>query len=185
MEINWNAPIRSCHEIKINAPLETVWRVHTQINRWPDWNPDITKANLTGPIAVGTVFHWETAGMAIPSTIGEVVPLRKLAWSGETGGILGVHVWDFFRAPRRYACSYGRIVGRGFASRANERHPRCAGRVSRPVAFIPEDPRGSAGNANSLKKRLPIIRRGRSRLAAMRSLDESVLVREHMATSTL
>lgn len=99
MEINWNAPIRSCHEITINAPLETVWRVHTQINRWPDWNPDITKANLTGPIAVGTVFHWETDGMAIPSTIGEVVPLRKLAWSGETGGILGVHVWDFSAPP--------------------------------------------------------------------------------------
>ena len=33
--------------------------------------------------------------MAIPSTIGEVVPLRKLAWDGETGGILGIHVWDF------------------------------------------------------------------------------------------
>lgn len=100
MEINSNALIRSCHEITINAPLETVWRVHTQNNRWPDWNPDITKANLTGPIAVGTVFHWETAGMAIPSTIGEVVPLRKLAWSGETGGILGVHVWDFPRPPK-------------------------------------------------------------------------------------
>jgi uncharacterized protein YndB with AHSA1/START domain len=99
MEINSNAPIRSCHEITINAPLETVWRVHTQINGWPDWNSDIAKANLTGPITVGTVFHWETAGMAIPSTIGEVVPLRKLAWSGETGGILGVHVWTFSATP--------------------------------------------------------------------------------------
>ena len=103
MEINSNAPIRSCHEITINAPLETVWRVHTQINEWPDWNPDIAKANLTGPIAVGTVFHWETAGMAIPSTIGEVVPLTKLAWSGEAGDeagdILGVHVWSFSVTP--------------------------------------------------------------------------------------
>jgi hypothetical protein len=37
--------------------------------------------------------------MTIPSTIGEVVPLRKLAWSGETGGILGVHVWNFSATP--------------------------------------------------------------------------------------
>jgi hypothetical protein len=37
--------------------------------------------------------------MAIPSTIGEVVPLTKLAWSGETGGILGVHVWNFSATP--------------------------------------------------------------------------------------
>ncbi len=95
MEINSNAPIVSCREITISAPVETVWRVHTEIDSWPDWNTDIAKANLTGPIALGTVFHWETAGMAIPSTIGEVVPFKKLAWSGETGGILGVHVWNF------------------------------------------------------------------------------------------
>jgi hypothetical protein len=37
--------------------------------------------------------------MAIPSTIGEVTPLRKLAWSGETGGILGIHVWNFWATP--------------------------------------------------------------------------------------
>jgi hypothetical protein len=93
MEINSNAPIRSCHEITINAPLETVWRVHTQINGWPGWNPDIAKANLTGPIAVGTVFRWGNR------PIGAVVPLRKLAWSGETGGILAVHVWNFSATP--------------------------------------------------------------------------------------
>jgi hypothetical protein len=48
------------------------------------WNPDIAKAQLIGPTAVG-----KTAGMEIPSTIGEVMPLKKIAWSGETGGILG------------------------------------------------------------------------------------------------
>jgi hypothetical protein len=96
MEINPNAPVISRHEIAIRAPLEFVWLVHTKIDSWPQWNPDITNAHVAGPIAVGTVFHWETAGMAIPSTIGEVVPLKKLAWRGETGGILGIHVWNFW-----------------------------------------------------------------------------------------
>jgi hypothetical protein len=96
MEINSSAPVISRHEIAINAPLESVWLVHTEIDFWPQWNPDIAKAHLTGPIAVGTVFRWETAGMAIPSTIGEVVPLKKLARNGETGGILGIHVWNFW-----------------------------------------------------------------------------------------
>jgi uncharacterized protein YndB with AHSA1/START domain len=95
MEINSNAPIVSRHEVAINAPLESVWRVFTEIDSWPEWNPDITKATVAGPIAVGTVIHWETAGMAIPSTIGEVVPLKKIAWNGETSGILGIHVWTF------------------------------------------------------------------------------------------
>jgi hypothetical protein len=35
VEINSNAPIRSCHEITINAPLETVWRIFTQIDSGP------------------------------------------------------------------------------------------------------------------------------------------------------
>jgi hypothetical protein len=79
MEINQNAPIVARHEIIIGAPLQTVWQVHTRIANWPDWNPDIVRAELTEPIAVGTVFHWETSGLAISSTIGEVVPLEKLA----------------------------------------------------------------------------------------------------------
>ena len=95
VEINQNAPVIARHEITIRAPLETVWRLHTEITGWPAWYPDIVKAELTGPIAVGTVFHWETAGLAIPSTVGEFVPLKKIAWSGEAGGILAVHVWTF------------------------------------------------------------------------------------------
>ena len=33
--------------------------------------------------------------MEIPSTIGEVVPVKKIAWNGETSGILGIHMWTF------------------------------------------------------------------------------------------
>lgn len=95
MEINSNAPIVSHQDVAINAPLESVWRVFTEVSSWPEWNPDIPKATIAGPIALGTAIHWETAGMAIPSIIGEVVPLKKIAWSGETSGILGIHVWAF------------------------------------------------------------------------------------------
>lgn len=43
MQINSNAPIISRHEITISAPLETVWRVLTQIDSWSDWNPDMRR----------------------------------------------------------------------------------------------------------------------------------------------
>jgi hypothetical protein len=95
MEINRHAPIVARHEITINAPLQTVWQLQSGIAGWPNWNPDIRRAELTGPLAAGTVFHWETAGLAISSTLGEIVPLEKLAWSGGTGGILAIHVWIF------------------------------------------------------------------------------------------
>jgi hypothetical protein len=64
MEINSNAPVISRHEITMSAPLKSVWRVRTEIDSWPQWNPDIAKADLIGPIAVGTVFRWETAGIS-------------------------------------------------------------------------------------------------------------------------
>jgi hypothetical protein len=70
MEINSNAPVISRHEITISAPLESVWLVHTEIDSWPQWNPDIAKTHLIGPIAVGTVFRWETAGMDAPIRAG-------------------------------------------------------------------------------------------------------------------
>jgi len=43
-------PVTSRHEITISAPLESVWIAHTEIGSWPRWNPDIAKAELTGPI---------------------------------------------------------------------------------------------------------------------------------------
>lgn len=95
MDINLNAPIIARHDISISASLETVWELMTRIAAWPEWNPDIRRAEPTGPIAVGTIFHWETAGLAISSVLGEFVPLKRLAWSGEADGVTAIHVWTF------------------------------------------------------------------------------------------
>ncbi len=95
MEIDNNAPVITRDEIKIAAPIETVWKLHTAINGWTDWNKDIESAKLDAPLAVGSTFYWETAGMKIISTIGELSPPEKIAWSGEVQGIMGVHVWRF------------------------------------------------------------------------------------------
>ena len=32
--IDSDAPIRTYHEIDINAPLGLVWRLHTDVNNW-------------------------------------------------------------------------------------------------------------------------------------------------------
>ena len=38
------APVIARHKIDINAPLETVWRLQTNVNDWPAWQTDITAA---------------------------------------------------------------------------------------------------------------------------------------------
>ena len=33
-----------------SARSEAVWRVWSDVNRWPEWNPDMKEARLTGPL---------------------------------------------------------------------------------------------------------------------------------------
>jgi uncharacterized protein YndB with AHSA1/START domain len=95
MQIRTDAPAVVRLDVTINAPLETVWQLHTDIDGWPSWHPDVTTATLHGPLAVGAVFDWETAGLAITSTVVELTPTRRIAWGGPAHGIDGIHVWTF------------------------------------------------------------------------------------------
>jgi uncharacterized protein YndB with AHSA1/START domain len=40
--------------IDIAAPVEAVWSVLTDVERWPEWNGDIARIALAGPFAAGT-----------------------------------------------------------------------------------------------------------------------------------
>jgi uncharacterized protein YndB with AHSA1/START domain len=93
MDIDENAPVITRDEILIDAPLGTVWDLHTDISSWPQWLPDIDSATMEGPLEAGTVFRWQTFGLSIESTIQEVDPPRRIAWSGPAQGIVAVHVW--------------------------------------------------------------------------------------------
>jgi uncharacterized protein YndB with AHSA1/START domain len=95
MDINRNAPVVVELDITVNAPLETVWNLHTDIDAWSKWNADITRAHLRGELRAGTVFDWETAGLAITSTVAEVSPMGRIAWGGPAHSIDGIHVWTF------------------------------------------------------------------------------------------
>jgi uncharacterized protein YndB with AHSA1/START domain len=95
MDINRNAAVIVELSTTVDAPLETVWRLHTTIDEWPTWQQDISEAKLTGPLAAGGSFAWQTHGLAIVSTIGEVNPMRRIVWGGPAHGIDGVHVWTF------------------------------------------------------------------------------------------
>jgi uncharacterized protein YndB with AHSA1/START domain len=81
--------------IVIDAPLPVVWRLQTGIDQWPTWQHNVTEATLSGPLAVGSTFHWQTHGLPVDSTIKEIRPLRRIVWGGPALGIDGVHVWTF------------------------------------------------------------------------------------------
>jgi uncharacterized protein YndB with AHSA1/START domain len=93
MDIDENAPVITRDEILIDAPLGTVWSLHTDISSWSEWLPDIDASTIEGLLEVGTVFHWQTSGLSIESTIQEIDPPRRIVWSGPAQGIMAIHVW--------------------------------------------------------------------------------------------
>ena len=95
VKINHEAPVQAAAEAEIPAPIDLVWRVQSEIPRWPEWNPDVGAAEILGPLSPGTTFKWKAGGMRIISELRVVDPPRSLGWTGRTLGIRAVHIWSF------------------------------------------------------------------------------------------
>ena len=93
MNIDQNAPLHAQKEIVILAPIERVWEVLTDIERWPEWQPDVATASLDDPLRAGTGFRWKAKGLAIASTIQEFDPPRRIGWTGRSTGMGAIHRW--------------------------------------------------------------------------------------------
>jgi uncharacterized protein YndB with AHSA1/START domain len=98
MEINSDAPVITRDEILIDAPIERIWEIQTDIAAWPSWQPDVDGTQIDGPLAVGSVFHWQTARLDITSTVEEINAPHRIVWGGPAQGIVAVHVWTL--SPR-------------------------------------------------------------------------------------
>lgn len=93
--VDRSAPVLAHHEIDISAPLDTVWRLHTDIDAWPSWHTDITAAEFGGVLEPGASFTWTSFGFTVTSTLYVVTDHSRLLWSGTGEGITGVHEWIF------------------------------------------------------------------------------------------
>lgn len=94
MDIDHEAPVQARHEIIVDAPAATAWRLLTEIDSWPQWNPAIARSKLNGPIQEGTSFAWKAGGVSLVSTLQDVVPEQRISWTGKTLGLHAVHTWN-------------------------------------------------------------------------------------------
>ncbi len=92
-------------EIAIRAPLEAIWRIQTDIDRWSEWNPEVRRSRLEGPLAPGSMFTWTSGGTRIVSTLQEVEPMRRIAWTGKAMGARARHIWNFERQDHQVIVS--------------------------------------------------------------------------------
>jgi uncharacterized membrane protein len=93
--VDADAPVHAHHEIDINAPLDTVWRLHADVNDWPTWQNEITAARLDGAFQPGASFEWTSYGFTVVSTIYAVAERSRVLWGGTAGNITGIHEWVF------------------------------------------------------------------------------------------
>ncbi|MFF3763932.1 SRPBCC family protein [Streptomyces sp. NPDC001922] len=108
-----DAPVRHRTETVINAPLRTVWRLQTDVERWPSWQPPVETVERLdhGPFRTGSAFRWTTpippnpstpaTGLEITSTVRQVERNACIRWTGPAIGeglrIDGIHVWNFVK----------------------------------------------------------------------------------------
>lgn len=95
MSIDRSAPVIARAETLINAPIDQVWKLQTDLENWPNWQPNITEVKLDGPLKKGSIFRWKAQGLNITSTLQSVVPQREIGWTGVSMGMKAVHYWYF------------------------------------------------------------------------------------------
>ncbi|MBP7832402.1 MAG: SRPBCC family protein [Candidatus Levybacteria bacterium] len=95
MNIDTNAPLIGKKDIIINAPVDHVWSIQSDVNSWPKWQKDVSFAKLQGKLVKGTMFKWKAMGISITSVLQEVAPNKTIGWTGKSFGMSAVHFWHF------------------------------------------------------------------------------------------
>ncbi|MEV1026901.1 SRPBCC family protein [Streptomyces sp. NPDC050264] len=95
--VDKTAPVIARAGALIKAPVQEIWNLHTDIDAWDTWIPEITPAQkeTPGPLRPGSVFAWSPQGMKVTSTVTKVDRNRCIAWGAPVNGIDGVHLWTF------------------------------------------------------------------------------------------
>ncbi|MFF7377553.1 SRPBCC family protein [Streptomyces massasporeus] len=110
--VDSGALIRYESDILIKAPLRTIWKLQTDVEGWPSWQPPVTSMERLdhGPLRKGSQFRWTTPAPATPttpettleitSTVQRVRNQECILWKGPAIGEglridEGVHLWTF------------------------------------------------------------------------------------------
>jgi hypothetical protein len=46
--------------LETSAPPDRVWQVWSDVNRWPEWNPDMKASHIDGPLKLGATGNIDT-----------------------------------------------------------------------------------------------------------------------------
>lgn len=88
-----NAPIEATRSVIVNAPIETVWRLLTEVDKWPRWYSYLKNARLDGAFQAKTALTY--GGLTKHRLrIAKVKDLELVMIYGTMMGYTAVTRWD-------------------------------------------------------------------------------------------
>jgi hypothetical protein len=74
------------HGIETTAAPEAIWRLWSDVPRWPEWNADLERSELSGPFAAGSVITMTPLGQEpIELRIAEAVAPERFVDEADLG----------------------------------------------------------------------------------------------------
>jgi len=89
--IDENADLTDRQSIVINAPITEVWSYIHDVEKWPEWNQNISDVVLKSD---QQEFYWRFDGRKFQSTFMKDDPPSALAWIGKSGWIKSIFAWS-------------------------------------------------------------------------------------------
>lgn len=68
-------------KIVINASAEKIWSILTDVQKFPDWEPNVTKVEGETGLGQQITVHTRFSERAFPVTVSEFVPNERMVWS--------------------------------------------------------------------------------------------------------
>lgn len=77
------------HSAETGAEPEAVWRVWSDVERWPEWNADVERAELSGPFDAGsTITMYQRGGDVIELRIAEARESERFVDEADLGDVV-------------------------------------------------------------------------------------------------
>ena len=93
-KINENASIRDSHSIIINASIQKVWDILTDVEKWPEWNSEVKNVDLKGELKEGTHFGWKLGRKSGNAEIQLLKEPTSFTWTGKANLVKRIFVWS-------------------------------------------------------------------------------------------
>jgi uncharacterized protein YndB with AHSA1/START domain len=88
--IDEEAPVKASHEVRIEAAVERVWELLSDVPSWGTWYPDVHDVHLDSGVKADARFTWTNGKARIKSTFAVVDAEREITWTGVSSGAKAV-----------------------------------------------------------------------------------------------